>query len=80
MATRKKKSSRRRKNNSTIKVRVNGVQKNYKKSSCHDSKGAARAKAVSIREEGTAARVLKSGTRWCVYKGPKLKARKKKGA
>lgn len=79
MATRKRatKSSRRRvaKVGETMKVSVNGIKKLYRKASCHTSKGAAKAKAVSVREGGKTARVVKSGKAYCVYVGPSAKTR-----
>lgn len=58
----------------TMKVKVNGVNKLYRKSSCHSTKGAAKVKAISVRNGGKTARVLKSGKAYCVYVGPTAKA------
>lgn len=70
MAKRRKKSTR--KSTSTLKV----GKKTYKKNSCHTTKTAAKKKAKGIRSNGGTARVVKQGSRHCVFKGPKAKKRR----
>lgn len=78
MATRKKatrKTSRRRSAQvgEVMKVSINGVKKQFRKASCHTTKGAAKAKATSVRDGGKTARVVKNGKAYCVYVGPSKK-------
>lgn len=46
---------------------INGVKKKFTSHSCHDSSGAAKARAVSVRQkQGIKVRVVKSGTKFCL--------------
>jgi hypothetical protein len=47
--------------------------KKFAKQSCHGTKSAAQKHAEKIREGGTLARVIKNGSKMCVYHGPKRK-------
>lgn len=52
-------------------VKIGG--KKFTKQSCHGTKSAAQKHAEKIREGGTLARVIKNGSKVCVYHGPKRK-------
>lgn len=47
--------------------------KKFSKQSCHSTKGAAQKHAEKIRESGILARVIKNGSKVCVYHGPRRK-------
>lgn len=68
-ATKKRKA---RVGESAVKIKIAGST--FTQSSCHTSKTAAKSKAESARSAGTRARVIKSGTHFCVYTGGKSKA------
>lgn len=55
----------------TITVKVGGIAKRFTQESCHSTKTAATAQAKRIRAQGNNARVIKSGSRMCVFKGGK---------
>lgn len=57
---------------SAEKIKIAGVS--FSKSSCHSTKSAAQKQADNIRAQGNNARVIKSGSAMCVYKGGKTKA------
>ena len=48
--------------------------KKFTKQSCHGTKSAAQKHAEKIREGGTLARVIKNGSKVCVYHGPRRKS------
>ncbi|NUO01004.1 MAG: hypothetical protein HUU01_10360 [Saprospiraceae bacterium] len=78
MAT--KTGTRRRKSSGTAtKTKVLGG-KRYTKVSCSSTKTAAKKSADRIRASGGTARVVKSGTAHCVYKGPRAKSGRRKVA
>ncbi len=52
-------------------VKIGG--KKFTKQSCHGTKSAAQKHAEKIREGGTLARVIKNGSKVCVFHGPKRK-------
>lgn len=53
-------------------VTIAGVK--FTSHSCHASKGAAKARAVSVRaKRGIKVRVLKNGKKYCLYTGSPLK-------
>jgi hypothetical protein len=54
------------------KIKIAGAS--FSKSSCHTSKSAAKSRAESVRSGGNKARVIKSGSAFCVYTGGKSKA------
>lgn len=54
------------------KIKIAGVS--FAKTSCHSTKTAAQKQAERIRAQGNNARVIKSGSAVCVYKGGKTKA------
>lgn len=55
----------------TIKIAGVGT---FSKTSCHSSKTDAKKSADRVRAQGNKARVIKSGSTHCVYKGGKMKA------
>lgn len=55
----------------TLKISGSGT---FSKTSCHSTKTAAAKQADRIRAQGNKARVIKSGSAHCVYKGGKMKA------
>lgn len=55
----------------TVKIAGSGT---FSKQSCHSTKTAAAKQADRIRAQGNKARVIKSGSAHCVYKGGKMKA------
>jgi hypothetical protein len=53
-------------------ISIAGVK--FTSHSCHDSRSAAKARAVSTRQrQGIKVRVLKNGKKFCLYTGSKLK-------
>lgn len=54
------------------KMKIGGL--NFTKSSCHSKKTEAQKRAENVRAHGNRARVIKSGTAFCVYTGGKSKA------
>lgn len=54
------------------KIKIAGTS--FTKTSCHSTKTAAQKQADNIRAQGNNARVIKSGSAVCVYKGGKTKA------
>lgn len=74
MAKRRKKAT----STSTLKVKVGGRNKIFKKVSCSRTKTDAKKRADGIRKRGGTARVVKQGGAYCVFKGPKAKKRKKR--
>ena len=55
----------------TVRIAGSGT---FTKNSCHGSKTDAKKQADRIRAQGNKARVIKSGSAHCVYKGGKMKA------
>lgn len=55
----------------TVKIAGAGT---FSKTSCHGTKTDAKKQADRIRAQGNKARVIKSGSAHCVYKGGKMKA------
>lgn len=60
------------------KKKVKSGGSTFSHQSCHTTENAARKKAESIRNGGNRAIMKKVGKATCVYKGPKLKNKKKK--
>lgn len=74
MAARKKTKSTGPK--STIKIKVGSTTRTYKRTMCGGKTDITK-KAKTIREKGGTARVVKNGTKYCLYKGPRAKKRRK---
>lgn len=66
MATKKKAPG------ATLKVKVGSTTRTYKRTRC-GTKSAISAAAKKIRDAGGTARVVKNGTKHCLYKGPRRK-------
>lgn len=50
----------------------------YTKVTCSKRKTDAKKKAENLRKNGSKARVIKEGSTYCVFKGPRRKVKKKK--
>lgn len=60
------------------KIKISG--QNFTKSSCHSKKTEAKSRAEGVRSKGTRARVIKSGSTYCVYTGGVSKTLKRRAA
>jgi len=77
MATKTGAARKRRSSTTATKTKVLGG-KRYTKVSCSKTKTAAKKAADGIRAKGGTARVVKSGSAHCVYKGPRAKSGRRK--
>ncbi len=69
----KKRKTRKSASAPKMTIKIAGVG-SFSKNSCHSTKTAATKQADRIRAQGNKARVIKSGSAHCVYKGGKMKA------